>query len=257
MALGPSTRIARDNWLERLEAQSERLSSGNPWSIQNIAEPTGAGETVLRFELRSGDAWSNRSGEITSRAEIETRERPPIRSVRWYRFEIYLPPDFPTEDTRLVLAQWHGSDKKYLGEPARSPVMAFRYKSGSFYINLRHSTERIVRSPDTVPVTELFKISPFPLNAWNDFIVHANWSFDAGGWINIWWNGRRIVQYRGPVGYNDDLGPYFQFGLYRDDTDKTYVSYMKQIKMGSQPEDVDFNMPTDSPLFPADTARRR
>ena len=80
----------------------------------------------------------------------------------------------------------------------------------------------------------------FPLGRWNDFVVQARWDYTEKGLINVWWNAKAIVQYRGPVGYNDDLGQYFQFGIYRDETDKTYVSYMKEIKMGHSAEEVGF-----------------
>ncbi|MBO9666870.1 MAG: hypothetical protein J7501_08660, partial [Bdellovibrio sp.] len=31
-------------------------------------------------------------------------------------------------------------------------------------------------------------------------------------------NGERIVDYKGPIGYNDDKGPYFKMGVYCKDT---------------------------------------
>jgi hypothetical protein len=224
-------------WLRSMKPEWEYLSAGKPYSIQTVRDPTGSDEECLRFELREGDAWVNKSGP-TFRAEIETRERPPMNSVRWYRFSLFLPPDFPIEDNRLVLAQWHGVDKKELGEPSRIPVLAFRYRNGKLSITMRHSADRIVRDPDAVPSEELFQTSLFPLGKWNVFFVQARWSFTEDGFINIWWNEKRIVSYKGPVGYNDDLAPYFQFGLYRDETDKTYVSYMKRILMGRVQEDV-------------------
>ena len=71
-------------------------------------------------------------------------------SVRWYAFSLLVPDDFPIEDNRLVLAQWHGADKKYLGEAPRSPSMAFRYSNGSFFITISHSADRIVRDAKAV-----------------------------------------------------------------------------------------------------------
>ena len=58
--------------------------------------------------------------------------------------------------------------------------------------------------------------------------------------MNVWWNGRQVVRYSGPVGYNDDFGPYFKFGLYRDDSAKTYVVYFNHVRLGDRREDVDF-----------------
>ena len=58
--------------------------------------------------------------------------------------------------------------------------------------------------------------------------------------VNVWWNGRQVVRYAGPVGYNDDFGPYFKFGLYRDDSDKSYAVYFNRVRLGGRREDVDF-----------------
>lgn len=226
-------------WAGWIGPEWEYLSAHRPYSIQWVIDPKGSGEKCLRFELRNGDKWLSKGGS-SLRSEIETRERPRMNSERWYRFSLMLPQDFPIEDNRLVLAQWHGVDKKYLGESARSPVMAFRYSSGTFSITMRHSAERIVRNADAVPSKELFETKSLSLDAWNDFVVQTRWSYTAEGFINIWWNGKPIVEYRGPVGYNDDLAPYFQFGIYRDETDKTYVSYMKGIRMGKTAQDVGF-----------------
>ena len=52
--------------------------------------------------------------------------------------------------------------------------------------------------------------------------------------MNIWWNGRQIVRYSGPVGYHDDFGPYFKFGLYRDDSDQTYVAYFSRVRISAR-----------------------
>lgn len=235
-----STKGHNSGWLKPFGSQWILKSPGKPYSIQRVSQPSLHGEDSLRFELRKGEAWSNKSGSRTFRTEVDTDEYPPMKSVRWYRLDLYLPQDFPIESNRLVLAQWHGEDKTYLGEAGRSPVLAFRYRSGHFFITLRHSAERVVRDADAVPSTELFGTDSFPLNEWNDFVVQAKWSFEEDGLINVWWQGKPIIQYRGPVGYNDDVGPYLTFGIYRDDTDKTYISYVNQVRSGSKPDDIGF-----------------
>ena len=242
--VAPAASPSKDSnggWLTRFGSKWVLKCPAKPWSIQRVSQPALLGEDSLRFELRKGDDWANRGGSRTFRSEVDTDEYPPMKSVRWYRLDLYLPPDFPIENNRLVLAQWHGEDKTYLGEVGRSPVLAFRYRSGRFSITLRHSAERVVRDPDAVPSTELFGTNSFPLNEWNDFVVQAKWSWQEDGFINVWWQGKLVVQYHGPVGYNDDVGPYLTFGIYRDDSDKTYVTYVNQVRSGSKPEDVRFN----------------
>jgi hypothetical protein len=101
----------------------------------------------------------------------------------------------------------------------------------------------VIRDPDSVPSEELYKTRKFLRNEWNDFVVQAKWSCKDDGFINIWWNRKQIVKYKGPVGYDDPLGPQFIFGLYRDKTDKTYIVYFNQVKSGDRPEDVGFSPP--------------
>ena len=233
---------AGTSWLSPLDQKWERLSAGKEYSIRRVAEPSLQGEDSLRFEVRAGESWSNRSG-ASFRSEIDTSDRPPINSVRWYRFALLLPRDFPIEDNRLVLFQWHGADKKYLGEAARSPTLAFRFSEGVFSLTMRHSPLRIVHDPDAVPAERLLKSAAFPLGIWNDFVIEAKWSFTADGYVNVWWNGKQVVRYRGPVGYNDEVGPYVQFGIYRDASAKTYVSYLNQVRGGATAQEVGFVVP--------------
>jgi hypothetical protein len=230
---------ATAGWMKPLESEWGTHSPGQAYSIQT-ASFQNSGEPCLRSELRKGEHYSDLFGKTSFRSEVNARDFPPLGSVRWYAFSLLVPDDFPIEDNRLVLAQWHGADRKYLGEVPRSPAMAFRYSNGSLSITICHSADRIVRDAKAVPSKTLFQADQFPRNAWNDFVIQARWSYKEDGFVNIWWNGRQIVSYSGPVGYNDNFSPYFKFGLYRDHSDKTYAVYFNHVKLGSRREDVGF-----------------
>jgi hypothetical protein len=234
----PRIKVTAD-WMKPLESAWGTQSPGKDYSIQSVSELRSSGETSLRFELRKGEHYSDLFGKTSFRSEVNARDFPPLGSVRWYAFSILVPDDFPIEDNRLVLAQWHGADKKYLGEAPRSPSMAFRYSNGSLFITICHGADRIVRDAKAVLSKTLFQTEQFPRNAWNDFIIQAKWSCKSDGFVNVWWNGRQVVRYSGPVGYNDDFGPYFKFGLYRDDSDQTYVVYFNHVSIGGRREDLD------------------
>jgi len=222
---------ATAEWMKPIESAWCLQSPGQPHSVQVSSEYRRFGDDSLRFELRAGEFYADLFGKVSHRSEVNVRDFPPVGSTRRYAFSLLLPKDFPIEDNRLVLVQWHGADKKYLGERARSPSLAFRYSGGRFSITLRHSADRIVRQPGTVPSVTLFETAAFPHGEWHDFVVEAKWSPRSDGGVMVWWNGRQIVRYAGPVGYNDDFGPYFKFGIYRDDTDKTYVVYFNQVRI--------------------------
>ena len=141
-----------------------------------------------------------------------------------------------------MFAQWH-SGRELAGDPPLSPPLSLRFETGELKVKLRHSDESPVRDPEKVPDERLFS-KPFPAGQWHDFVVHTKWSWQPDGFVNIWWNNKQIVEYRGPVGYRKTKGPQFKFGLYRDETDKTYVAYFNQVKSGDTPEQVNFNPTT-------------
>ena|ERR1700691_5362512 len=236
------------DWAPSLESKSfvvEKLSNGwrlmspgKPHSITRSDTARHSGGHSLRFELRGGEAW-NEHVEPSFRSEISTDEYVAMDSVQWYGFSLYIPKDFPLEDNRCVIGQWHDKAKSQIGEPDKSPPVAQRFKNGRFYVTVMHSAERIVFDPDQVPKEIVFDTTKLPLGEWNDLVYQIKWSYHKDGFVNAWLNGQRIIRYRGPVGYNDDIGPTFNFGLYRDSTDKTYVVYFDNYHRGRSFAEVD------------------
>lgn len=237
----------KSDWLIKTFTHARVLSPGKLYSVQ-ITEDSLDKTQMFRFELRKDEQWIDITKERSFRSEIDVQDKPALKSEKWYRFSLMLPDNFPIEDNRLVLAQWHGRDKWWLGEKNRSPALAFRFRNGVFRITLLHSDERIVKEVDNVPSENLYKTKEFPLNKWNVFVVNVKWSYKTDGSVNIWWNNRQIVKYSGSVGYNDNAGPYFQFGIYRDSTSKTYISYMKDIELGDCAADIHFKIDPIEPV---------
>lgn len=214
------------------------MSPARPYSIAQSQLARHPGGQSIRFELRGGEAW-NEPSDSSFRSEIDTDDYVAIGSVQWYGFSLYIPKDFPKEDNRCVIGQWHDKAKAQVGEPDKSPAVAQRFRNGRFYVTVRHSDQRIVTDPDRVPEEIAFETKELPLSNWNDFVYQIKWSCHRDGFINGWMNGKQIIQYRGPVGYNDEIGPTFKFGLYRDATQKTYVVYFDEYRRGDSFAEVD------------------
>jgi len=224
--------------IEKLSNGWRVMSPGKPYSITRSEVARHSGGSSIRFELRGGEAW-NAEVDPSFRSEISTDEYVAKNSVQWYGFSLLIPQDFPIETNRCVIGQWHDKAKTQLGEPDKSPEIAHRFSNGRFYVTARHSTERIVSDPDAVPQEVLFETTHFPLGQWNDFVYQIKWSYHRNGFVNAWLNGKQIINYHGPVGYDDDIGPVFNFGIYRDETDKTYVVYFDQYRRGNSFAEVD------------------
>ena len=240
------------DWMRPLETTWTLETPGKPYSVQAVSDVQKDGQDSLRFETRPGEVWINYRFIPTFRAEVATEEFAPIHSVKWYAFSLQLPANFPavpvkdSDDQWLCLAQWkfneffNGSTHK----AGSRPGLHFGYRTRSTDHKNRFEIEVLHSNPDArdgADAEAVFKEKHFPLGKWNDFVVQAKWSDNQDGFVNIWWNGKQIVEYRGPVGYELVNGPEFKFGLYHSDSDQTLVAYFNQVKSGDTPEAVGFD----------------
>lgn len=224
-------------------AHIAQKSNTNPlvkpnWQAQNAGLPHSKSlakvdeRDAIRFEIRSGETWANKSGIKTFRTEVNTDTFPPLESENWYKFSIYLPKDFPIEDNRLVLAQWWAKTKVHLGEVHRSPILQLRFAEGTLAILLRRYPKKVTTDDESYIQTRFFEKENFQLGFWHDFVFQIKWSATENGFIKAWLGGKKIIDFKGITENQDEVGPTFKFGLYRDDSPKTYVSYMSGIEIG-------------------------
>jgi hypothetical protein len=234
LAMAPT----KPNWLAPLDAGAwVEKSAGKPYSV---TKSSFAGRNSLRFEIRQGDAWEA-EGVRTFRTEISTNEFPPMGSEKWYAFSVFIPSDFPIEDNRLVLAQWWAKTKTQLGEAPRSPILSLRFAEGKMAILLRRYPRKVAHKDDNFIQTDLFSKN-LELGKWQDFVFHVKWSPAKDGFVEAWWNSEKVVEFEGITENQDDIGPVFKFGLYRDDSSKTYVSYFSDVFVGDTSESVHANV---------------
>ncbi|MDG0816278.1 polysaccharide lyase [Bdellovibrio svalbardensis] len=191
------------------------------WDIKRIPQDHSAiiqsdvvrsGKKAVRFELRKDE---NVSGGF--RSELRDPYFAPLFKETWYSLSFYVPEEFPvTESNSCVFAQWH--DQQDPGDGDRNPPIAIRLRgTGELAITGRYNAEKIQKG---VPGPELtfYQDRAFKKGEWNDFVVRVFWSYEATGLVQIWRNGQQIVDYRGPIGYNDDKGPYLKIGVYCRET---------------------------------------
>ena len=194
--------------------------AGRDHAFQIVEDPVMPSNHVARFEVREGDYAGdfdrvpNEDGILTSRSEIREKFEAEMGQTYWYSFRTFIPEDFPIEDNRLVIAQWHASDSE--GE-ATSPPLAVYYRNGELKISVRHSNKETISKDDEVTKINLYRQKDFPRGKWHDFVFQVKWSYQSDGFVNAWVDGEQVAQYKGAVGYNDEDGPYFKFGAYRDE----------------------------------------
>jgi Polysaccharide lyase len=182
----------------------KRLSGDHSAEIQS--EVVRSGTRACRFELRPGDYVSQ-----GHRAELRDPYNVVWGEEVWYGFSTFLSADFSLPDTvGCVFAQWH--DQAKLGDPSGKPPLAIRYRSGRLFFTGAYGR---VASPEPDIRYEFASIADFPKGVWHDFVARVFWSRHASSEIEIWLNGTPIVDWRGPLAYeNEEEGPYFKLGLY-------------------------------------------
>jgi hypothetical protein len=203
-----------------------------PYSGQVVRSPVRRGNFAARFELRAGDDTGD-----GVRAELKERYLAPFGRDVWYSFSTLIPEDFPIVEKSTVITQWHASEDPGEDVAGRSPVLAHRYGGGTFVVDIRYSSRKLQRANDGERRV-LYEQKTFPKGVWHDFLYRIRWSHGPDGLVEGWLDGKPIIDYKGPVGYNDRDGPYFKFGLYHHDGAGPFVIYHDDYRRGFRREDV-------------------
>ena len=206
-------------------------------AIRHVNAPVRNGEGAIEIRVLPGyRAAVGGDGQLTERAEI--RESPEVRlnmgTESWYAFSFFLPADFPFVDTRLVIASWKQSFKETWKD--RSPMVSLRYMNGRMRIHVeRDRGQRVVY----VEKTDL-------RNKWIDMVFHIipkasrklPFKFKEG-LLQVWKNGKQIVDYQGALGFVDDEDQiYFRMGLYRDRMELPMRICFDRFRRGNSFEEV-------------------
>lgn len=159
------------------------------------------GEHKLRFEIAPRPT--------SFRAEI-SRPVVPMGSDCWYGFSIYLPADWRRDPKGTIMAQWHAE----VGRPVPNfPNVALYVLADTWQVRTNWNTRG-----DTSQVPgwrkKAFRLGPVRKGAWTDWVLRGKWSPKRDGLLQVWQNGRQVIDHRGPTTYVNDTGPYFKMGLY-------------------------------------------
>jgi hypothetical protein len=214
-----------------------------PYAAEFVPSPVRSGEKALRLEWRKSELKKN---DNTSTKAMMHFGKPPSAdgTERWYGFSVYLPsqdtPDESGVDSPhywLLLFQAHATPDRDLGEPWRQPPLSIGLRKGALVCGFSYDLEKV--SPKNVNIEahrqtrELGKQAEF-LDRWTDFVVHARFSLQGKGLLQVWVDGRLIVDEQDiTLGYNDALGPYPSWGIYSyNSIAERRVLFLDEIRVG-------------------------
>jgi hypothetical protein len=195
------------------------------------------GSSALRFELNKSDQNVSNG----KRAEMAGKSETSANVERWYSFSIFLPDDYETDSAPEIVAQWHANPDFELGETWRSPPISLRTNEGKWQLVVLWATDS-VNTNKTISGRKIFDFGKYNRGQWTDWVFHIKFSYKEDGILEVWKNGAKIVNRRGPNYFNDKKGPYFKFGIYKWDwmekKPKSRISkrvlYFDNVKIGDE-----------------------
>jgi Ca2+-binding RTX toxin-like protein len=185
-------------------------NSGDPWSVQRTGD-------LYRFEVRSGDHW--RDETIKERSEISSQGKLAFDKTYTMSYDFQIEPGARNTAEWLNMGQFHGTpdagDVKGLG-----PVFAIKLAGERMRIVTRSDADPTTdgRVPDNFIYTDNQDIVR---GHWYHMTVQLRFDPDGGGIAKVWRDGDLIADYKGPLAYNDAVGPYWKMGIYRENAAET------------------------------------
>jgi len=199
---------------------------------------------VVRFELQAGDCRPVDCDSDRERMQL-LENTPSIQAgdEGWYRFSVYLPQDTPNVDpTNLMLAEF-----KSMG--SGQPSLLYEVRGARLIATL--SNPEIVQTDRMHPVKPIMikTISNNILGRWLDVVTHARWSRKADGLIEVYVDGSKVVEHRGPNIDEQATTQGFRYGLYRSFISRyqkihhvtslpTQVAYFSNVRKGGSRAEV-------------------
>lgn len=213
-------------------------SAGQSWSHATAPDGT------HRFEVRDGDYFDNPYASPATQDQTLGKNRSEIGSLLHLQegrtfvmeFDVMIEPGAANTADWLVLAQVHQTeDRSPTGEvldAAASPPLALQLRGETMVISGR--TDPNARTTASPPTMELFvDTAPIQRGVW--YGLRFEMVFDdavgADGHLRVWCNGIQIVDYNGPLGYNDLVGPYMQFGIYREAAPEHFAAQFRDVNL--------------------------
>ena len=182
-----------------------------------------AGTHSVQITVHEGDITAaGDDNTVVERAELDSGHYALRGREAWYGFSFLVPKDFPIVDDRLVIGSCKQSD-------VPRPITAQRFRNGRHTFTVESQGQK-----------ESYSLPPIRLGQWVDMIYHMRYSTDQDGQVEVWMNGRRVVEYRGPTAEASAKNAFYhKIGLYRDRLKIPMTIYYDNYTMGGSKEAVD------------------
>ncbi|MGN6491170.1 MAG: polysaccharide lyase [Agriterribacter sp.] len=187
-------------------------------NIEAIAGAVTRSDSVQADGNYSARIDITKSGTSIVRAEFVQQTEYRMQGMkRWYTFSVYIPSNWIYDKIYEVIFQLHETPDWSLGEDWRSPPIALLVDSNQFRVDIR-SASAPLNTNATIDSAVFIRIGDINRGQWTHFKVYAELAYDNTGVLRIWKNGSLVLNRdHHPNYYNDLIGPFAKFGIYKPD----------------------------------------
>ncbi|HEX5775738.1 MAG TPA: heparin lyase I family protein [Caulobacteraceae bacterium] len=204
---------------------TNQQDDAKPHAIQQV------GPNRVRFEVRGGDTWKKDAKFNRNRAELSSRTRHAPGEDVWFSYQLVVRGGEPTRARFNILGQFHQTKDPW--DKNLSPPFAINLlpKKNTLRFIKRYSAEQ---KTTTTTDTIMHESAPIQRDRWIHVVGHIVFGWENNGAVELWLDGRKVVDLpRTSIGYNDALGPYWKFGIYRAGSPEPLVVEYANLEIGS------------------------
>lgn len=145
----------------------------------------------------------------------------PVGGDIWYGFSIGLPNSYVKDNIWEIVAQWHSVPDTNLGEHnyIQNPPLSLHTGNGVWTISSIWDSKPLT-TKDTYEGKKNYNLGAYETGKFTDWVFHIRWSPKSDGLLQVWKDGKQVVNTPGPLGFNDAVAPYFKMGIYKGWTDR-------------------------------------
>jgi hypothetical protein len=163
-----------------------------------------------RFEVRSGDTWSGETGR--NRSEFSSCARECAGREVWFSYAMRIHGGAPVSDWN-VLGQFHSTADPGEGN-GLSPPFAVCLMPGEKLRFVKRTDSAALTS--TSPRATVLYERGVSRDRWYRIVGRIVFGWTDNGAVDLWMDGVKVVGLpQTNIGYNDLIGPYWKFGIYR------------------------------------------
>lgn len=215
----------------RTESNSELVRGDNPrFQVQNVGAPWNYSVTgdQVRFEVRPGDSLPG-DGKIKERSEIATSQKMKRGQPYEITFRFMVEPGPRNTAKWMTLTQMQATPDP--GEPGHSPPFAIEMVGERMRIITRTDPNLLASRETTIYTDHYTDSRDIERGRWYRMRILVKFDPSGDGFLQVFRDGDRLVDYRGALGFEDLVGPYWKEGVYRASSNESFAANFKGLEI--------------------------